>query len=240
MVTGTKYRARTEWPAVPVALAMAFAIAMCGSSARAQQLGSVASWTGPSVAVAALGGWSTSSNTELQAANGALFRRYRTLGGGAGGAFDFGYDWPVSDGRLLVGGVGEIGFLGDPGGRVFQTTTGLMGSALLRAGISPMPGLLFYGATGIAVANQSIRINFGGPITQQNQATPGAALGGGGEYALSAAVPALYGKSVSLFAEYQHIWWDSATIATPAAVPTLNLGGQRQSNILRAGVRLGF
>src|SRR5271170_1656267 len=179
MTTGTR-RAR---PPLPVALAMALAIALCGSSAHAQQPGSVAPWTGPSVGVAALGGWSTSSNTERQAATGAVFHQFETLGGGAGGAFDFGYDWPVWDGQLLIGGVGEIGYLGDPGGRVLQTTTGTLGSALLRAGLSPMPGTLVYGATGVAVGGQSARIDFGGPVTRQGQATPGVALGGGGEYA---------------------------------------------------------
>jgi hypothetical protein len=240
MVMRTQYRARTEWPAVPAALAMALAIAMCGSSARAQQLGSVAPWTGPSVGVAALGGRSNSSNTEVRRATGAVFHRFDTLGGGAGGAVDFGYDWPAWDEQLLIGGTGEIGFLNDPGGRVLQTATGPMGLALLRAGISPMPAMLVYGATGVAVGGQSARINFGGPITQQSRATPGVALGAGGEYALGAALPALYGKSVSLFTEYRHIWWEGDTSDMPPAVPTLNFHWQRQTNIVKAGVRLGF
>jgi opacity protein-like surface antigen len=236
--TAAKYRTPRARSLFSVAVATALAITLCGG-ARAQQLGPVTPWTGPSVGIAGLGGWSTSSNTEVQSATGAVFRRFETLGGGAGGAFDFGYDWPAGDGRLLIGGVGEIGFLSDQGGHVLQTTTGPMGLALLRAGVSPLPAMLLYGATGVAVAGQSARINFGGPITQQNRATPGATLGAGGEYAIGAA-PALYGKPVSLFAEYQHVWWDRDTIDMPAAVPTLNLRWQRQTNIVRAGVRLGF
>ena len=65
------------------------------------------------------------------------------------------------------------------------------------------------------------------------------ALGGGGEYAL-AGLPALGGKALSFFAEYQHIWWSSDTTDMPAAVPTLNFHWQRDSDIVRAGIRMHF
>jgi hypothetical protein len=212
---------------------------LAAASASAQPLGSVAPWTGPSLGVAAIGGWTNTSVTETQASNGLVFHAFDALGSGAGGIAELRYDWPVWNDQALFGGVAEIGYLGDSGGQVFQTTTNLLAGARLRAGIAPTPALLLYGETGIAVSNQSVRVNFGGPITRQTLTTPGIALGGGGEYAF-AGIPAPYGKSLSLFAEYQHIWWSSDTTDTPAAVPTLNFHWQRDSDIVRAGLRVHF
>jgi opacity protein-like surface antigen len=223
---------------VKVTNLLIFAMAIA-SHALAEPLGSVAPWGGPSLGVAAIGGWTNTSVTETQTSNGMVFHAFDTLGSGAGGIAELRYDWPVWNDQALFGAVAEIGYLGDSGGQVFQTTTNLLAGARLRAGLAPMPALLLYGETGVAVSNQSIRINFGGPITRQNLTTPGIALGGGAEYAL-ASFPVLGGKPPSLFAEYQHIWWTSDTTDMPAAVPTLNFHWQRDSDIVRAGIRAHF
>jgi opacity protein-like surface antigen len=212
---------------------------LASANASAQTPGSVAPWAGPSLGVAAIGGWTNTSVTETQASNGTVFHAFDTLGSGAGGIAELRYDWPVWNDQALFGAVAEIGYLGDSGGQVFQTTTNLLTGARLRAGLAPTPALLLYGETGVAVSNQSIRINFGGPVSRQTLTTPGIALGGGGEYGL-AGLPALGGKALSFFAEYQHIWWTSDTIDMPAAVPTLNFHWQRDSDIVRAGIRMHF
>jgi opacity protein-like surface antigen len=199
-----------------------------------------ARWAGPFAGIAALGGWSTSGTSESLVASGAQFHHFNTLGAGPGGALNFGYDWQPASSGLVVGIVGEIGFLDDPAGQVLRTTTSLLSSGQVRMGVAAVPDVLFYGQTGIALANLSSRIDFGGPITRQNQATPGLTLGFGGEYALSVAPLMSLGRFISLFAEYQHIWWAAQTIDMPAAVPGLDFHWRRETNVVQAGARLRF
>ena len=112
------------------------------------------------------------------------FHRFDTLGAGGGGLASFGYDWRLQANSLIVGIVGDIGFLHDPGGQVFRTTTNLTGSGGVRLGFAASPALLLYGQSGIAFANEFVAIDLGGPTTQQNRFTPGIAVGAGGEYVI--------------------------------------------------------
>lgn len=197
-------------------------------------------WTGPWIGVAALGGWSTSATSEFAAENGAAFHHFDTLGAGGGGVASFGYDWPLQGNRLTVGIVGDIGFLHDPGGQVFRTTTNLTGSGGVRLGFAASPALLLYGQSGIAFANESVAIDLGGPTTQQNRFTPGIAVGAGGEYMIAAGRRAPIGKTLSLFTEFQHVWWAADTVDMPAAAPALDFQWRRQSNLVEAGARVHF
>ncbi|MGH7030865.1 MAG: outer membrane protein [Stellaceae bacterium] len=197
-------------------------------------------WTGPWVGAAALGGWSNSAISELAAQSGGLFHRFDTLGIGGGGEVSFGYDWRPQRNKLVAGLVGEIGFVHDPGGHVLRTTTNLIGSAQLRLGIAASPAMLLYGQSGIAFDNQSVAIDFGGPTMQQNRVTPGITLGAGAEYVIIAPPHPPLGATTSIFAEFQHVWWASDAIDMPAAVPGLDFQWQRQSNIVKAGIRVRF
>ena len=132
-------------------------------------------WIGPWIGIAALGGWSTAATSELVAQSGAVFHSFDTLGAGGGGLASFGYDWRLQANSLIVGIVGDIGFLHDPGGQVFRTTTNLTGSGGVRLGFAASPALLLYAQSGIAFANELVAIDLGGPTTQQNRFTPGIA-----------------------------------------------------------------
>lgn len=197
-------------------------------------------WAGPWVGAAALGGWSTNATSEFVAQNGAAFHNFDTLGAGGGGMASFGYDWRLQADRMIVGIVGDIGFLHDPGGQVFRTTTNLTGSGQVRLGFAASPALLLYGESGIAFANEGVTIDLGGATTQQNRFTPGIALGAGGEYVVAADGRAPIGKTLSLFAEFQHVWWAADTIDTPSAAPGLDFQWRRQSNLVEAGARIHF
>ena len=229
------------WSIVCRSIVLAPAIlAFALSSPRAQQLGSVAPWVGPSLGASIFGGMTRTTVTETQAATGALLHHYETFGSGVGGAVDFGYAGSTWNNQILLGGVGEIGDVDDSGGRVFQTATGVMASARLRAGFAIAPDLLFYGFTGVAIADKHVRIDFGGPITNRHQTTPGAVLGVGGEYALGSASAVPIAGSTSLFAEYEHIWWASNSTSSPPAAPTLNFRWRRDGDLIKAGARLRF
>jgi hypothetical protein len=43
-----------------------------------------------------------------------------------------------------------------------------------------------------------------------------------------------------LFVDHQHIWWSSGTLDMPAAAPSLNFNWQRESNTIKAGLRIHF
>lgn len=236
--------AKCQWRALAVCLALlgwaAGGAALGQTLPAAGQPAPPPQWTGPFVGIGALGGWSNSATGEFLAANGATFHRFETTGAGPGGAFDFGYDWRAPASNLVFGFTGQLGWLGDPGGHVFRTSTDLFSTMEARAGIVPAPGLLVYGQTGIALDNQAVRIELGGPVTRLHEVAPGVALGLGGEYALGIAPPMLPARFISLFAEYQHIWWAAQSIAAPAASPGLDFQWQRQSNIIQAGARLRF
>jgi hypothetical protein len=197
-------------------------------------------WTGPWVGIAALGGWSTNPTTEFAAESGAEFHRFDTLGSGGGGLASFGYDWRLQGNRLIAGIVGNIGFVHDPGGQVFRTTTNLTGSGQARLGFAASPALLLYAESGVAFANEAVRIDLGGATTQQDRFTPGITIGAGGEYVVATGRRAPLGKAVSLFAEFQHVWWAADTIDMPAAAPGLDFQWQRQSNLVEAGARIHF
>jgi hypothetical protein len=44
-----------------------------------------------------------------------------------------------------------------------------------------------------------------------------------------------YGHPVSLFAEYQHTWWQDTNFNTPAASPFFNYTFARQDDVLKFG-----
>ncbi len=138
-----------------------------------------------------------------------------------------------------MGVIADIDFLSDSDGHVFSTTDNLMASGQLRVGILAAPDLLWYGQTGINLARENLKIDFGGPITEQSGVAPGYAIGAGAEWALPVSPPPLFAAS-SLFVEYQHIWWSSGMLDVPAAAPSLNFNWQRESNTIKAGLRFHF
>ena len=68
---------------------------------------------------------------------------------------------------------------------------------------------------------------------------PGLTLGFGGEWKLASnRLP--FGRSMSLFADYQHTWWDTAKLTMPVASPLNNYTWQRNSDVIKLGARWGF
>jgi opacity protein-like surface antigen len=216
------------------------ALSQTASSADAPPSGPAISWAGAFAGGQVVGSLSTVATSEFTAATGAVFHHFDSFAGGAGGGVDFGYNWLPSQNNWLVGVVADINFLSDSGGRVFTTMDQLTGSGQVRVGFLAAPGLLCYGQTGLAIAKESLKVDFGGPITEQGRVIPGYAIGAGAEWALPIAPPAPLAAAPSLFVEYQHVWWGSSTLNMPAAVPSLNFAWQRESNTIKAGLRIHF
>jgi hypothetical protein len=197
-------------------------------------------WAGPFVGGQLVGSLGTVATTEVTVATGALFHHFDSLAGGGGGGVNLGYNWLPWGNSGLVGVIGDIDGLSDSGGHVFRATDNVTGTAGLRAGWFTSPDLLWYGQTGVAIADEKIKVDFGGPITNASRTAAGYELGAGAEWALPAVPLPLSVTPASLFIDYQHVWWESGSLHMPAAVPTLNFRWQRDGNTLKAGLRLHF
>jgi len=219
------------------------AVAALATSAFGQSASPVmppTSWAGPFVGGQLVGSLGTVGTSEITAATGTIFHHFDALSGGGGGGGNLGYNWLPWGNNWLVGAIAEIDGLSDSGGHVFRTTNDVAGTAGVRAGLLTSPDLLWYGQTGVAIADEAIKVNFGGPITRRSRTVAGYAFGAGAEWALAATPLPLSATTASLFIDYQRIWWDGGSLHTPAAIPTLNFRWQRDGNILKAGLRLHF
>jgi opacity protein-like surface antigen len=124
------------------------------------------------------------------------------------------------------------------GGTFIGSTTNWVATFGVKAGLPVYPGVLIYGLTGLGVLNETLNINFGGPITSSNKTVPGFALGGGAEWR-----PAMlqgWGGPVALFVQYQHTWWDDAKLDRPAASPLFNYNYKRDDDTIRFGFNIYF
>src|ERR1019366_5192596 len=114
---------------------------------------------------------------------------------------------------------------------------GLSGRAAARRfGLDPRTVakmVRFYGIAGVSVLNETLNVNFL-PVASSTTATvPGATVGIGGAWQPSFLQG--FGRPVSLFAEYQHTWWQSANFNTPAASPLFNYNFARQDDVVKFG-----
>jgi opacity protein-like surface antigen len=124
------------------------------------------------------------------------------------------------------------------GGTFIGSTTNWVATLGAKAGFAVSPGVVVYGLTGLGVLNETLNINFGGPVTSSNKTVPGFVLGGGAEWR-----PAMlqgWGRPVALFVQYQHTWWDEAKLDRPAASPLFNYDYKRDDNTIRFGFNIYF
>jgi opacity protein-like surface antigen len=181
---------------------------------------------------------------EYIAATGALTNEFFDHCTGVGGGINGGYNWLLQSGMLL-GIVVDANLPNDEvkhrfgGGTFIGSTVNFSASAQVRAGWNAAPDLLLYGQTGISLSNQRLQINFGGPVTDASQLRSGFTAGFGAEWML-AGNPIRWGTASSLFVDYTHTWWETASLNAPAASPLFNYTWQRESDVVKAGMRIYF
>jgi opacity protein-like surface antigen len=205
----------------------------------------LASFNGPFGGVQVGGSFSAVTTNEFFADTGMRTNSFDDRGSGLGGGVNFGWNWQPFNPNIVTGVVVEVNALNDkvqhdlPGGNYIGSITNFNASAKARAGVLVTPTLLLYGQTGISIANQQLKIDFGGPETNESQFVPGYTLGFGAEWKL-ARNPLPFGRQMSLFAEFDHTWWDTAKLTMPAASPLFNHTWQRESDKVSFGVRVSF
>jgi opacity protein-like surface antigen len=146
--------------------------------------------------------------------------------------------------NIVVGSFGSLDYLRQTinhtfaGGTFIGSTTNWVATLGGKAGFAVYPGISIYGLTGLGVLNETLNINFGGPVTSSNKTVPGFVLGGGAEWRPSMLQG--WGRPVALFVQYQHTWWDEAKLDRPAASPLFNYNYKRDDNTIRFGFNIYF
>jgi opacity protein-like surface antigen len=154
-----------------------------------------------------------------------------------------GYNFRPSNGNFVVGPFASFDYLRQTinhnfaGGQFLGSTTNWFGNVGVKAGFVTAPGFYLYGLAGAAFVNHDLNVNFA-TAARSNVTTPGFTLGLGGEYRPTSWQVA--GHPVTLFAQYQHTWWNNADFNRPASSPAFNYVFQRQDDTFRLGVNFYF
>ena len=203
------------------------------------------SWSGGFGGVYFVGAFSPVKTVEETAATGAVTHSFNDCCTGFGGGLNAGWQWQLPS-DVVLGGVVDAYFPNDEvshpfaGGTYLRSTVDFAATFQARAGIVATPNLLLYAQTGFALGNQSLKVNFGGPVSRHSDTTPGYTIGAGAEWRLYDGPTGVIGQSPSLFVEYSHIFWDDAHFNTPAASPAFNYTWSRDSNVIKGGLRVRF
>lgn len=201
-----------------------------------------AGWGGAFVGISVTGSWSDVDTFEFLHATDILTNDLHDSGDGYGVGINGGYNWQPWDNSVVVGAVFNVDLAHDSvrhdfgGGDYIGSVRRFTGTAQGRIGTLVSPDLLLYGQTGFSIADQRLQIEFGGPETDESRTTWGYALGGGAELMLHCE----QFSRMSLFVDYDHIWWNNASLFAPAASPFFDYQWKRRSDIVRLGVRFTF
>lgn len=203
------------------------------------------SFQGPFVGVHVVGSFSRVNTFEFFDLTGMRTNAFGDRGSGAGGGINFGWNWQPWTPTTLFGVVVDINGLNDSvrrdfaGGNSISSVVNVTASVQLRGGVLAVPSLLLYGQGGFVVANEELKIDFGGPKTDENQLVPGGTIGFGAEWKL-ATNPLPFGRSFSLFGEYGRTWWGDARLRMPAASPLFDYTWRRETDTVKFGARINW
>jgi hypothetical protein len=154
-----------------------------------------------------------------------------------------GYNLRPWNNSIVVGPFGSFDYLKQTinhnfaGGQFLGTTTNWFANLGVKAGAVTAPGIYVYGLAGVAWLNHDLNVNFA-TAASSNVTTPGFTSGIGAEY--QPQTWQLSGHPVSLFAQYQHTWWDKANFTRPASSPSFNYAFRREDDTVKLGVNFYF
>jgi hypothetical protein len=182
-------------------------------------------------------------STESLADTDLVTNRFTDSGDPLGLGIVAGYNFKPWNNSVVIGPFASFDYLNQTinhsfaGGQFLGTTTHWFINAGVKAGVVTAPGFFLYGLAGAAWLNHDLNVNFA-TAAQSNVTTPGFTLGAGGEY--QPPWWQLAGHPVSLFAQYQHTWWDNANFNQPASSPAFNYAFRREDDTIKLGVNFYF
>jgi opacity protein-like surface antigen len=112
-------------------------------------------------------------------------------------------------------------------------TSKFMITGEVQLGINVVPGVQIYGIGGFSVLNQDLNINFGGPVTTQNNTTIGPTYGAGLAFQLP-------GSPVTSFVQWEQTPFATTTLPRPPASSNFNYDFTNTSNRVKAGILVNF
>jgi hypothetical protein len=125
-----------------------------------------------------------------------------------------------------------------PSGSLVGTTSNFAATAGVKAGPQLPIGLWLYGIAGASALNEKLNVVIGPVSSSMSTTVPGATVGFGG--AITPSFLQGFRMPVSVFAEYQHTWWQEASFPTPAASPPFNYNFRRQDDVVKFGFMLSL
>jgi hypothetical protein len=183
--------------------------------------------------------WGWVRSTERFAATDLVTNQFTDSADPFGGGVIVGYKFAPWANNIVASPFASFDFLHAPvnhtfpGGSFLGTTGNFMGTAGIKIGPQLATGVWLYGIAGVSVLNETLNINFIPTASARNVDVAGATVGLGGAWQ-----PAFlqgFGRPVSLFAEYQHTWWQDASFNTPAASPFFNYTFRREDDVVKFG-----
>ncbi len=181
--------------------------------------------------------------TERDRTTGAITFKSTDSGDPIGIGIVAGYNFRPWNNNIIVGPFASFDFLNQTinhtfaGGSFLGTTTHWIINAGAKGGVVVMPSVYIYGLAGAAWLNQDLNVHFA-TAASSNVTTPGFTLGLGGEYQPGSW--RLFGKPVSVFAQYQHTWWSTANFDAPTSSPGFNYAFKRQDDTFKFGVNMSL
>jgi hypothetical protein len=124
------------------------------------------------------------------------------------------------------------------GGSYLGSTANVAGTAGIKFGPSVTRDFWLYGIAGVSVLNETLNVNFLPATSSIDKTVAGATLGAG--FAFKPGFLQNFGRPVSVFAEYQHTWWQTAQFNSPAASPGFNYSFRRQDDVVKLGFNVHF
>lgn len=183
-------------------------------------------------------GWLRS--TEIRDATGVTTNQFTDRADPVGGGLIVGYKFAPWSNRIVVSPFASFDFINAPvnhsfaNGSYLGTTANFMGTWGLKIGPQIGKGVWLYGIAGVSALNETMKISFIPTYSSQSAWVAGATAGVGAAWKPD--VLQGLGRPVSLFAEYQHTWWQDATFNAPTASPLFNYTFARQDDMVKLGV----
>jgi hypothetical protein len=186
--------------------------------------------------------WGEVRSIERLAATDVVTNQFSDRADPLGGGFLIGYKFAPWANSMIVSPFASFDLLHAPvnhtfpGGSYLGTTANFMGTFGVKAGPQVGAGVWLYGIAGVSVLNETLNINFIHVSSSQSAWAAGGTVGVGGAWQ-----PGFlqgFGRPVSLFAEYQHTWWQDANFNTPTASPLFNYTFARQDDVIKFGLTI--
>ena len=177
-------------------------------------------------------------STERLAVTGVQTNQFSDRANPVGGGFLIGTKFAPWANNIIVSPFASFDFLNAPvnhtfpGGSYLGTTANFMTTGGVKIG-PQFDNVWLYGIAGVSAMNEKLNINFIPVSSSQTAWVAGGTVGFGASFQPSFLQG--FGRPVSVFAEYQHTWWQSANFNTPAASPLFNYNFARQDDVVKVG-----